>query len=107
MASESGSQSESDRGVAALVAMGLYGVLTGLESAKPVSYRTFLIWVSCTIAIALGVCLILTPRNHSTSPKSLSDREAEIYTLNSSATSAVVVKIRKSLIKEARITLVF
>ena len=55
------------------------------------------------MAMALGVCLILTLRNYSTSPKSLSDREAEIYTLNSSPASGVVVKIRKSLIKEARI----
>ena len=59
------------------------------------------------MAIALGVCLIFTPRNYSTPPKSLSDREVKIYTLNSSATSAVVVKIRKSLTKKARITPVF
>ena len=55
------------------------------------------------MVVALGVYLILTPRNHSTSPKSLSDSKAEICTLNFSAASVVVVKIRKSLIKEARI----
>jgi len=55
------------------------------------------------MVIALGVYLIFTPRNYFTSPKSLNDNKAKIYTLNSSAAFAIVVKIRKSLIKEARI----
>jgi len=81
--------------------MGLYGVLTGLESAKPVLSKTFLIYVSYTMAIASGVCLILTPRNYSTSLKSLNDNKAEIYTLNSSTAFIIIIKIRKSLIKKA------
>ena len=105
---KSGSESsESARNAAALIAIGLYGLLTSLESTKPVLSKTFLIYVSYTITIALGVYLILTPRNYSTSPRSLSNSKAEIYTLNLFTAFTVVVKIRKSLTNEVRITLVY